>query len=201
MPQGAEPHTEEYISPPDYSEPNPAVKQNDPLEPRYAAPMESSDYEDSFVESEANRKPNESPAFDNGRKSSLEGEQVVVNQTAVVGFNPSKAEIFHYISLICCCLSLAITPLIELVPMVIFCVMKNDLYAQTIEKDGLLHKIDLVVTIVATLIVFIILLFLAVFSFGIYAIFMVLLIPYLVVIGELIASRPKVDKNVPEATI
>eukprot|EP00276_Gloeochaete_wittrockiana_P008588 CAMPEP_0184645412 /NCGR_PEP_ID=MMETSP0308-20130426/1863_1 /TAXON_ID=38269 /ORGANISM="Gloeochaete witrockiana, Strain SAG 46.84" /LENGTH=197 /DNA_ID=CAMNT_0027074349 /DNA_START=45 /DNA_END=638 /DNA_ORIENTATION=+ len=73
-------------------------------------------------------------------------------------------QMMHIISLVCCVISLFFTPLIELVPMIIYCVYRPDRHTSAATR-GLLTA-DLIVTWVVFLIWTILNTFITVFSFG-----------------------------------
>lgn len=96
---------------------------------------------------------------------------VVVQQTGCMDI-----QAMHIVSIVCCVLSLFFTPLIELVPMIIYCVYRPDRHSSP-ATSGLLLA-DLIVTWVVFAIWAILDLMATIFSFGILVFLFLFLIPY-----------------------
>ena len=96
-------------------------------------------------------------------------------------------QMMHIVSIVCCVLSLFFTPLIELVPMIIYCVYRPERHSSA-ATSGLLLA-DLVVTWVVFAIWAILNLIATIFSFGILIFLFLFLIPYVFVLYFLHKAR------------
>eukprot|EP01096_Ripella_sp_DP13-Kostka_P002296 TRINITY_DN130_c0_g1_i1.p1 TRINITY_DN130_c0_g1~~TRINITY_DN130_c0_g1_i1.p1 ORF type:complete len:215 (+),score=96.87 TRINITY_DN130_c0_g1_i1:64-645(+) len=96
-------------------------------------------------------------------------------------------QMMHIISLVCCVLSLFFSPLIELVPMIIYCIYRPERHT-TAATRGLLTA-DLIVTWVVFLIWTILNIIITVFSFGLLFWFFFFQIPYVFVLVFLHKAR------------
>ncbi|MCR9066923.1 MAG: hypothetical protein NXI00_23330 [Cytophagales bacterium] len=101
-----------------------------------------------------------------------------------------KILLLHLFSITFAVLSLELSPLLELVPMIMFYVFAKDLKNQP-KNLVWLHILDITVTAIVMVLFLAIIIALAVFTFGIGAVFLLLLIPYIVVLIQLFFSWPK----------
>merc|ERR1712110_400330 len=100
--------------------------------------------------------------------------------------NSNNATVFHLVSIMFVLLSLVFSPLLAVVPVVLFCFMQQDLRQNN--NTGL-HVIDVTLAIVVTVLWFAFIIVLAVFTFGIGLVLLILLIPLFILCGQL-ASLP-----------
>merc|ERR1712137_70675 len=100
--------------------------------------------------------------------------------------NSNNATVFHLVSIMFVLLSLVFSPLLAVVPVVLFCFMQQDLRQNN--NTGL-HVIDVTLAMVVTVLWFAFIIVLAVFTFGIGLVLLILLIPLFILCGQL-ASLP-----------
>lgn len=110
------------------------------------------------------------------------GREAPRQQSIQTTFTP--AQLFHFVSIIFVLLSFVLSPLMALVPVILFCFMQQDLRQN---NDKILHIIDFVLTIVVTLCWVAVIVVLAVFTFGIGAILLVFIIPLFILCVQLSA--------------
>ena len=96
----------------------------------------------------------------------------------------SGAVAFHCISICCALLSIFLSPLIEIIPMCLFCCFAPALRDR---NNLVLHSVDLTVTMVAFVIWLVFVIIIAVLTFGIGLILLIFLIPYVIVLTQLAA--------------
>ena len=101
-----------------------------------------------------------------------------------------KILLLHLFSITFAVLSLELSPLLELVPMIMFCVFATDLKNQP-KNLVWLHILDITVTAIVMVLFLATIIVLAVFTFGIGAVLLLLLVPYVVVLIQLFLSWPK----------
>merc|ERR1712032_610566 len=94
----------------------------------------------------------------------------------------NNAQVFHLVSIIFVLLSLVFSPLLALVPVILFCFMQQDLRQN---NDTPLHVIDFVLAVVVTVLWLAFVVVLAVFTFGIGLVFLVFLIPLFILCAQL----------------
>ena len=193
-----------FGDPPTYEDSHIDLSKKDPLEPNFY------DTEDPFEAKEEENNPvrtsisndfskaksaewDEPPIFnehedEERRQGGYGNETTTVNQQ--YPYSTDMVTLFHLISIFCALLSLVTFLLIEIIPMIMWCFFREHLRRQQPEQ-AILHYLDIVVTVVVLLIYVFILLFITVLTYGIGAIFFIFLIPFVVVIIELIVSMPK----------
>jgi len=109
------------------------------------------------------------------------------NVTVVQMQSGIDMQMLHVVSIICCILSLFLSPLIELIPMVLYCVYRPDRHS-TPASRGLLTG-DLICTWIVFIIWLVLNLLLTIFSFGILIFLFLFQIPYIFVIIFLQRAR------------
>jgi hypothetical protein len=99
------------------------------------------------------------------------------------------ANLFHIVGIICALLALIITPLVELVPMVMWCCVHRDLRNQT-RTNIPLHVVHFFITLIVFCLWIFLITFLSVLSWGIILPAFLIMIPMAIVLVELWISQP-----------
>lgn len=145
----------------------------------------------SYEDNDMNAKPYEA---DVERGATSRGPTGTTSTVQPASMSTNNAMIFHIVSITCCILSILFTPLIEIIPAVLVCIMGRDLKRASTDVR-ILHWIDFVVTVLAVIILLALIIVIAVFTFGIGAVLLVLLIPYFFVLGALGFTNPNGDSE------
>ena len=96
---------------------------------------------------------------------------------------------FHLVGTICVLLSLFVTPLIELVPMIMFYFLQEPLLQS--KQPALLLALHFVLVVVVLLLSIAIIIVLAVFTFGIGLVLLIFFVPMMVVAFQLASIMPR----------
>lgn len=104
------------------------------------------------------------------------------------------ANIYHCVGIMCALLSFVLTPLVEVVPMFLWCCLNQDLRHQT-RNHVPLHVINFSVTLFLFLVWTFAIVFLGVLSWGVFFAIFILMIPTAVVLIELWISQPSLDNQ------
>jgi len=100
----------------------------------------------------------------------------------------------HVISIICCLLSIILTPLIEIIPMILYCAYRPE-EGNRVSRDCLFFM-DYLLTAFVCLLWMIVITIIVVATFGMAYFLLILLVPYLVVMFALrkMARDAAIDK-------
>ena len=109
---------------------------------------------------------------------------------AQVSLTMDGPTVFHLTSICCVIMSFFVSPLIEIVPIVMWCLMKDQIMAQTEREHGQLHKIDNISLIIGFVLSIIVYLSVTILSLGLLFFTLILPVFYVVVFVQLRKSPP-----------